>query len=69
MSVSTEGGLDLSTEQALSLLREMLRIRRTATVPADQQFCAAGERPSHQRCCLRMVGFRGSSQHLLLLVG
>jgi 2-oxoisovalerate dehydrogenase E1 component len=28
MSVSTEGGLDLSTEQALWLLREMLRIRR-----------------------------------------
>jgi 2-oxoisovalerate dehydrogenase E1 component len=28
MSVSTEGGLDLTTEQALSLLREMLRIRR-----------------------------------------
>jgi 2-oxoisovalerate dehydrogenase E1 component len=28
MSVSTEGGLDLTTEQALWLLREMLRIRR-----------------------------------------
>lgn len=28
MSVSTKGGLDLTTEQALWLLREMLRIRR-----------------------------------------
>ena len=28
MSVRTEGGLELTTEQALWLLREMLRIRR-----------------------------------------